>query len=215
MNSALHESCLTATCAVLEMKLTLEVTGKRLALVLAAVALALSCAAMAARDLLHPHVDGRTDLHADVLRQPGSAPADVQAGVRAALRDFQDGYVHRDPQNLTSFMNRLFENNNDVLMLGTGPSEWSRGFPAATEFVRRDWAYWGDFRFAADEAIVSSSGDVAWIAAMGTVHYKKYDRPVRLSAVLTRHGGRWLFRQMQFQYEDSGAAAAGFLLMHR
>ena len=154
-------------------------------------------------------------LHADAMRQPGDAPADVQAGVHAALRTFQDGYVKRDPKTLDAFMDRLFEKNDDLLLLGTGASEWSRGFPAATEFVRRDWAYWGDFRFAADDAIVSSSGDVAWIATMGTVHYKKYDRPVRFSAVLTRHGGRWLFRQMQFQYEDGGAKAAGLLLLHR
>ena len=203
-----------------ESELTLEISRRRALSALAAVVVGIGAAVLIAFTVLHPHVDaGAGNLanifHGDVLRQGGSAPADVQAGVRATLRDFQDGYVHRDPKTLDAFMSRLFENNDDVLMLGTGPSEWSRGFPAATEFVRRDWAYCGDFRFAVDETIVSSSGDVAWIATMGTVHYKKYDRPVRLSAVLTRHGDRWLFRQMQFQYEDSGATAAGLLLLHR
>jgi ketosteroid isomerase-like protein len=203
-----------------ESELTLEISRRRALSALAAVVVGIGAAALIALTVLHPHVDAGTDhlanlFHGDVLRQRSAAPPDVQAGVRAALSDFEDGYVRRDPKALDAFMSRLFENNDDVLMLGTGPSEWSRGFPAAKEFVRRDWALWGDFRFAADDAIVSSSGDVAWIATIGTVHYKKYDRPVRLSAVLTRHGDRWLFRQMQFQYEDSGATAAGLLLLHR
>lgn len=193
---------------------TIEVTRKRALSVLGVVVVGLCAAALLC---LSPHgrVAARADLHGDVLRQPGSAPADVQAGVRAALRDFQEGYVRRDPSTLDAFMGRLFEPSDDLLLLGTGPSEWSRGYPAATAFVRRDWAAWGDFRFGIDDAIVSSQGDVAWVATMGAVHYKKYDRPVRFSAVLVRHGNRWLFRQMQFQYEDGGAQAAGLLLLHR
>jgi hypothetical protein len=197
--------------------LTVAMTRKRRLGALVAIGAGMGAATLTA---LHARSDAYASLsakplHEDAMSQPGDAPADVQAGVHVALREFQDGYVKRDPKALDAFMDRLFEKNDDLLLLGTGASEWARGFPAATEFVRRDWAAWGDFRFAVDETIVSSSGDVAWIATMGTVHYKKYDRPVRLSAVLTRHGNKWLFRQMQFQYEDGGAKAAGLLLLHR
>jgi hypothetical protein len=194
---------------------TLEVTRKRVLAALAAVLFVLCGFALFFGFLLRRSAVAQPDFHAQVLRQRGNAPPAVQAGVLAALRDFQDGYVHRDPRILDAFMGRLFEKNDDVLILGTGRSEWSRGYGAATEFIRRDWTMWGDFRFAVDDSIVSSYGDVAWVATIGTVHFRRSDRQVRFSAVLTRHGDKWLFRQMQFQYEDRPVTAANLLLLRR
>ena len=193
----------------------LEVTKKR---VFTALIFLLSCLcglAVLFQTVQHKGASTPADLHAEVLRQPGDAPPAVKAGVQAALRDFQDGYIHRDPKNLDAFMDRLFEKNDDLLILGTGRLEWSRGFPAAVDFVRNDWASWGDFRFNVDDAIVSSHGDVAWVATVGTVQFRRSNQQVRLSAVLTRHGNKWLFQQMQFQYEDRPVTPASLLLLRR
>jgi hypothetical protein len=192
---------------------TLEVTKKRV--FTAFIFLLATWCGLAVLLRVSRHGSVPTDLHADVLRQPGNAPAEVKAGVRAALKEFQDGYVQRDPKNLDAFMDRLFEKNDDILILGTGRSEWSRGYPAAVEFVRRDWAGWGDFRFNVNDALVSSHGDVAWVATVGTVQLRHSNRQVRFSAVLTRHGNKWLFRQMQFQYEDRPVTPANLLLLRR
>jgi hypothetical protein len=35
------------------------------------------------------------------------------------------------------------------------------------------------------------------------VHEQGSDRPLRLSAILTRNGGNWLFRQVHFQWDES------------
>jgi hypothetical protein len=145
------------------------------------------------------------------LLQAGDAPPSVHAGVLAALKDFQEGYVQRDPKELDAFMNRLFSKNDDILVLGTNAGEWARGYPAVSEFIRRDWLDWGDFRFAVDDSIVSSSGDVAWMASIGALHKNGWDRPVRFSAILTRHGNRWLFRQIQFQWEHRNPSPADLL----
>jgi hypothetical protein len=112
-------------------------------------------------------------------------------------------------------MSRLFEKNDDILILGTDRSEWVRGYPAAAEFIRADWANWGDFRFAVDDSIICSSGDVAWVASVGAVRFNGVDRPVRFSAILTRHGDNWLFRQVHFQWEDRPASPASMLLAQR
>lgn len=145
------------------------------------------------------------------LLPAGDAPLPVRAGVLAALRDFQEGYVKRDPKELDAFMNRLFSKNDDILVLGTNAGEWARGYPAVGEFIRRDWLNWGDFRFAVDDSIVWSSGDVAWMASIGALHKNGSDRPLRLSAILTRHGNRWLFRQLQFQWEHRNPSPADLL----
>lgn len=142
------------------------------------------------------------ELRQQYLMPAGDAPLPVREGVLAALREFQEGYVKRDPKELNSFMNRLFPKSDDVLLLGTDAGEWVRGYPAVGEFIRADWVNWGDFRFAVDNSIVSSSGDVAWIASVGAVHENGSDRPLRFSAILTRNGGNWLFRQVHFQWDD-------------
>lgn len=151
-----------------------------------------------------------SDLRKQYL-QAGDAPLSVRAGVLAALTDFQEGYVKRDPKELDAFMNRLFPKNDDILLLGTDAGEWARGYPAVGEFIRTDWLNWGDFRFAVDDTIVWSSGDVAWIASIGAVHEHGSDRPLRFSAILTRHGNRWLFRQVHFQWDDRDPSPADLL----
>jgi hypothetical protein len=141
------------------------------------------------------------DLRQHYLLQGGDAPLSVREGVLAALRDFQDGYVKRDPKELDAFMNRLFSKNDDILVLGTNAGEWARGYPAVGKFIRADWLYWGDFRFAVDDSIVWSSGDVAWIASTGAVHKYGSARPLRFSAILARHDNHWFFREIHFQWD--------------
>jgi hypothetical protein len=63
--------------------------------------------------------------------------------------------------------------------MGTDANEWIGGYRAIREFIKEDWLHWGDFRFAVDESIIWSSGDVAWMASVGVVRSARSDRPVR------------------------------------
>jgi hypothetical protein len=151
---------------------------------------------------LHLKSSASAAIQREYLVQAGDASAAVRVEVIAALRAFQGGYIRRDPKELDSFMHRLFPEHDDVLVLGTDAGEWVRGQHAVTEFIGHDWEKWGDFRFAVDDSVVWSSGDVAWIASVGTVSAQGVDRPLRFSAILTRHGGDWFFRQLNFQWDD-------------
>ncbi len=142
------------------------------------------------------------ELRQQYLLPAGDAPPSVRAGVLDALKDFQEGYVKRDPNDLNAFMNRLFPKNGDILFLGTDAGDWARGYPAVAESIREDWLTWGDFRFAVDDSIIWSSGDVAWVVSVGVLHAPGSDRPVRYSAILTRNGNSWRFRQVHFQWDD-------------
>ena len=160
---------------------------------------------------LHLKSGVSSDLRKQYLLPAGDAPPSVRAGVLAALRDFQEGYVKRDPKELDSFMNRLFSKKDDILLLGTDAGEWARGYPAVGEFIRADWMNWGDFRFAVDDSVVWSSGDVAWSASVGVVHEQGMDRPLRFSAILTRNDGNWFFRQVHFQWDERDPSPADLL----
>jgi ketosteroid isomerase-like protein len=160
---------------------------------------------------LHLKSSESAELGKQYLLPKGDAPPSVRGEVQATLRDFQEGYVKRDPQELDSFMNRLFSKADDVLLLGTDAGEWARGYPAVAAFIKTDWLEWGDFRFSANDSIIWSSGDVAWIASVGTVRGHGSDRPVRFSAILARNGSSWQFRQLHFQWDDRDASAADLL----
>lgn len=151
--------------------------------------------------------------HPQQLLQPADAPAEVRAGVLDSLRAFQDGYIKRDQQALESFMKTLFPQDADVLILGTegGTGEWVRGYPTAARFIAEDWRGWGDFRFDVDHALVWSTGDVAWVASMGSVRFNTSYRTIRLTAVMTRDRDRWVFRQLHFQWDDSRPDASDIL----
>lgn len=172
--------------------------------VLVAACLMLACFAGGFLSCLHLKAAPSEAMRAQELTTPGDAPAAVRTGVLASLQAFQEGYTRRDPQAIDAFMSGLFPRDQDVLVLGTdgGTFEWIRGYDRAAQFIKSDWQGWGDFRFDVDHALVWSSGDVAWVASLGSVGTGKQQRPVRFTAILTRNGDRWLFRQVHFQWDD-------------
>jgi hypothetical protein len=189
----------------------LRLTGIRIFSALAMALLVLGAFIFGFVSSLHLRGSISSDIPRQYLLQAADTPPSVRAGVLVALKDFQQGYVKRDPKELTSFMNRLFPRNDDILLLGTDAGEWVRGYPAVADFIRADWLNWGDFRFAIDDSIICSSGDVAWIASVGVVHEHGVDRHLRFSAILTRNGSNWVFRQVHFQWDARDAGLADLL----
>jgi hypothetical protein len=103
-------------------------------------------------------------------------------------------------------MEALFSRNPDTRAIGTDFNEWATGYDAVAQFIRTDWRAWGNVQLDVDDAVVSSSGDVAWLATTGTVTFTDSSRPIRFTAVLTLQDSRWLFRGVQFQWDDRPAS---------
>jgi SnoaL-like domain len=184
---------------------------KRIAIVLAALLLAFGSFAFGFISRSHVKTEVQTDVRKKYLAQQGNATPVERSEVLATLREFQEGYVKRDPKAVNTFMDRLFVNGEDVLLMGTDSGEWARGYPAVAEFIKRDWIGWGDFRFAVEDSLVWCTGDVAWIVSLGSERGRVTERPVRFSAILARNGGTWHFRQVHFQWDDSDPGAASLL----
>lgn len=135
--------------------------------------------------------------------QKGDAQEQVRSAVLVSLRVFQSGYSKRDPTMVSAFMEQLFPKDRDILVLGTDSGEWIEGYQGARDFIANDWRYWGDVRLDIDDAMVSADNDVAWVTTIGTVgNGSSPPRAIRFAAVLTQNGGRWLFRHIQFQWDD-------------
>jgi SnoaL-like domain len=134
----------------------------------------------------------------------GNAPETVRTGVLCAMRQFQDGYTKRALDDIGSFMHKLFLQGDDALVLGTDAGEWVRGYSAISNFVRNDWQSWGDVMLNVEGCVISSSGEVAWLATHGSVTFEGgSSRGIRFTATLVRDDEkRWVFRQVQFQWEN-------------
>jgi len=133
----------------------------------------------------------------------GNAPEDVRAEIVQQLRRFRDGYTQRDTSQLTPFMDQLFSKEN-VLILGTQPTEVLNGHERAGVLIASDWRTWGDCTFLIDNAHISTSGNVAWVSTIGYVEFdmsRFLVLPLRLSAVMVKEHGVWKFQQMQFQFD--------------
>jgi SnoaL-like domain len=141
----------------------------------------------------------------------GDAPGPVRNEVLLALRGFQDGYSERQVAQLDPFVDRLFSKANDDLIIGTDPGEWISGYTKIKAFIRTDWQSWGDVRLDVDAAVISASGDVAWLATVGNVLFQGSARAIRFSAILCRDDGRWVFRQVQFSWQNHSPALRDFV----
>ena len=143
------------------------------------------------------------------LNYKGDAQEPVRTGVLVSMRAFQSGYTKRDPAILPKFMEQLFPKDQDILVLGTDSGEWIEGYQRVGDFIAGDWRGWGDVRLDVDNAMVSADNDVAWVTTTGTVGSGSLPtRAIRFTAVLTRSNGRWLFRHLQFQWDDRAETLA-------
>ncbi|MBE0698794.1 MAG: hypothetical protein IH586_17890 [Anaerolineaceae bacterium] len=98
--------------------------------------------------------------------------SDIQA-VRETLRQFQEGYTRRNPEEIDAFK-RLFVPADELEMIGTaalepGDDEWRFGIPGVSSMMIGDWNGWGDVVLDVADARIHTLGDVAWLATTGTV----------------------------------------------
>jgi len=130
----------------------------------------------------------------------GDASQSVRAGVLHSLQLFQAGYTARDPGKIN--MHDLFDPDTEILIVGTDEPNWVNGYSAVVQFVQADWTKWGDLRLNLNNPVISSWQDVAWVMTEGEVQFGATTRTLLFSAVLVRHGDSWLFRKMEFQWDE-------------
>lgn len=144
--------------------------------------------------------------HEDVslfLYEKGNASEGVRTQILQQLEYFQKGYLLRDTSIMEVYMDRLFSREN-ILILGTMPSEIYSGYVAAADLVSSDWLYWGDVKMMVESANISASDSVAWFSMIGNVEFDMtslLDLPLRVSGIMVRDEQDWKFQQLQFQFD--------------
>ena len=65
-------------------------------------------------------------------------------GENEVLEYFQEGYTNRDTSVLYDYVHKLF--TEDIVIVGTGNSEYPVGIEKAAHLIRMDWKYRGDVK---------------------------------------------------------------------
>jgi hypothetical protein len=109
-------------------------------------------------------------------------------------------------------MKQLFPKDQKSVVLGTDEGECIDGYQQIGEFIANDWRSWGDVQLEVDDAVIWAADNVAWLVTVGTVGGGTAGkRGIRFSAVLTQSNGRWLFRYVQFEWDDTPEKLSGLL----
>ena len=99
---------------------------------------------------------------------------EINNELRKVLNIFEEAYIQRDINGIDSFMDALFDKDENVIVLGTSQSELCLGYEEVKDIFLSDWEYWGDLRIKADEATIIPLGNTALIYTNGTVKYSFY-----------------------------------------
>lgn len=95
----------------------------------------------------------------------------------------------------TRDMSAVDEFTDDALLVGSEAGEIAKGRRQLEAFFVRVFAREDAFSWVWDRVEVSDVGDVAWFLAEGHVVIGSHAAPYRVSGVLRRVGGRWLWSQ--------------------
>jgi hypothetical protein len=91
--------------------------------------------------------------------------------LKRVLERFQEGYIKREASFIDTYMDGLFEKDDDILIIGTGNDEWCLGYDEAKEIFLSDWEYWGDVRIDTLNPVIDVQGETAWIFTAGTLSH--------------------------------------------
>lgn len=95
----------------------------------------------------------------------------VNNELKEILNVFNEAYIKRDINEIDSFMDKLFDKDESVTVVGTCDGEWCIGYEEVKDIFLSDWEYWGDLRVKIDEATVIELDNTAIIYTPGTVKY--------------------------------------------
>ncbi len=135
------------------------------------------------------------------------ADARTEGEVIASLRGFFEAFEKRDMERILS----CFAPDPDVMMIGTGADEKRVGLQEIRTQIERDWRQSESAAIKPERTSVSASGAVAWVAAdlslQARVKGREIVMPGRLTVVMEKREGRWLWMLSHLSVPAGGQAA--------
>lgn len=125
--------------------------------------------------------------------------------VLQTLQVLEAGYAKRDLSTVDNCVASTFSDNN-VLILGTNPTEILSGKEGAKNLLLGDWKYWGNVKFHLDNTCFDQlDSTVVYIATTAEVQIDlwRLKLPLRITGILVNENSHWLISKLQFQYDKN------------
>ena len=87
------------------------------------------------------------------------------------LNLFNTAYQERDSDKINSFMESLFDKNENSFITGTSDNELCFDYEKIKEIFISDWKYWGDLKLDLENMLLNINDNFAWVHCPGTVKY--------------------------------------------
>lgn len=127
----------------------------------------------------------------------------TQAEVTQSLKGMFEAYKKKDVSGVLSY----WATDPDIVAIGSGGDEKAVGVGKYVEGLMRDWAQADVTAIGVKNFTVSAAGNVAWFVADLTFNYKTQGKeaalPGRLTGVMEKRSGKWLWVQMHFSAPSS------------
>lgn len=95
--------------------------------------------------------------------------------VKETLVKFQNGYEKRNIDEVNNFVNELFVDSDNTLIIGTGNGEWCKGLEEIKELIQIDWFYWGNFELDLNNVFINANDEFATVATTAVLQKEYQD----------------------------------------
>lgn len=131
---------------------------------------------------------------------------DLREDALRPLRQLAMYYEKRDPALADACIDETML-PDELLILGTSPSEIFHGRDGAKNLLQCDWKYWGKVFLLVEQTAFGRVGNVLYFVTRGQVKLNIYHFriPLKLTGVLEERDGLWRICKIQFvnELEDS------------
>lgn len=131
---------------------------------------------------------------------------DLREAALRPLRQLGMYYEKRDPALADACIDETML-SDELLILGTNPSEIFQGRDGARHLLQCDWKYWGQLSLGVKQTAFGRVGNILYFVTRGQVKLNIYHFriPIKVTGVLEERDGLWRIGKMQFvnELEDS------------
>ncbi len=135
-----------------------------------------------------------------------NADQKTQSEVTQSLKGMFEAYKKKDLSGVLSY----WATDSDIVVIGSGEDEKAVGIGKYIEGLMRDWAQADITAIGVRNFSVSAAGLVAWFTADVTYSFKAQGKdavlPGRMTGVMEKRNGKWLWVQMHFSAPSSAQA---------
>jgi len=115
------------------------------------------------------------------------------------LRYLKAYYEKRDPEQADACIDETML-EEELLILGTNPSEIFYGREGAKCLLQGDWKYWGQLELDVEHTVLSQAGNALYFVMRGQIKLDiwRFRVPIKITGVLKKRDNLWHISKLQF-----------------